>query len=162
MVKSGDIAREVAAAVAQALAETSSGDVLVFLAGAHEIRACQRELTQRLPKAVKVLPLYGALPLVQQDAAVRLDPDGVSPTPSKFSNAFSLGQNSRTLHGIGLVFCSTTVASSQCHQSCEAAGGKKRSSSQRVCALASRTAVLRDGGRDGQAAFTACSAAFTA
>lgn len=70
----GDLGAAVAAAVAQALAEAPSGDVLVFLAGAREIRACQRELAQRLPRAVRVLPLYGSLPLVQQDAAVRLDP----------------------------------------------------------------------------------------
>ena len=31
---------------------------------------------ERVPKSVKVLPLYGALPLAQQDAAIRLDPTG--------------------------------------------------------------------------------------
>lgn len=35
-------------------------------------------LMERVSKSVKVLPLYGALPLAQQDAAVRLDPTGES------------------------------------------------------------------------------------
>lgn len=33
---------------------------------------------ERVSKSIKVLPLYGALPLAQQDAAVRLDPTGES------------------------------------------------------------------------------------
>lgn len=71
-----DLEKAAAAAVVTALRESSSGDVLVFLPGAAEIRRTQQALVERVAKSVRVLPLYGALPLAQQDTAIRLDPSG--------------------------------------------------------------------------------------
>jgi len=55
----------------------TSGDALVFLPGAREIRACQAALAaSALASFTVVLPLYGALPAADQDAALRPGPPG--------------------------------------------------------------------------------------
>ena len=63
------------AAVLRALDECP-GDVLVFLPGVAEIRRTDKLLRSRLPKAVLLWPLYGALPPRLQDAAMFADPEG--------------------------------------------------------------------------------------
>ncbi|BDA51196.1 probable pre-mRNA-splicing factor ATP-dependent RNA helica at N-terminal half [Coccomyxa sp. Obi] len=87
------------AAVLTALQESPKGDVLVFLPGAAEIRRTQQVLMERVPKTVKVLPLYGALPLAQQDAAVRLDPTGAR----RVVLATSIAESSLTIEGVRAV-----------------------------------------------------------
>ncbi len=57
----------VAGAVERVLREESTGDVLVFLPGAAEIRRCQRAVRGN----ALVLPLYGDLPPEEQDRAVQ-------------------------------------------------------------------------------------------
>jgi ATP-dependent helicase HrpB len=66
------------AAVLRALRE-ESGDLLVFLPGAGDIRRVEAALTDPaagLPGAVDVRPLYGALPIADQDAALAPSPPG--------------------------------------------------------------------------------------
>ncbi|HKY77255.1 MAG TPA: ATP-dependent helicase HrpB, partial [Acidimicrobiia bacterium] len=66
------------AAVLRALRE-ESGDLLVFLPGAGDIRRVEAALTEPgsgLPEGVDVRPLYGALPIADQDAALAPSPPG--------------------------------------------------------------------------------------
>ena len=66
------------AAVFRALRE-ESGDLLVFLPGAGDIRRVEAALTDPgsgLPEGVDVRPLYGALPIADQDAALAPSPPG--------------------------------------------------------------------------------------
>jgi ATP-dependent helicase HrpB len=66
------------AAVLRALRE-QSGDVLVFLPGAGDIRRVEGALTEpgsALPAGVDLRPLYGALPVADQDAALAPSPPG--------------------------------------------------------------------------------------
>ncbi len=70
-----DEAAAVAGVVREALS-SSSGDVLVFLAGAGEIRRVQRELTSTPLGDVDVRPLFGGLSGADQDAALRPSPTG--------------------------------------------------------------------------------------
>lgn len=45
----------------------SSGDILVFLPGVGEIRQTQQELERRGPRDILVMPLFGDLPVEEQD-----------------------------------------------------------------------------------------------
>ena len=66
------------AAVLRALRE-ETGDLLVFLPGAGDIRRVETALTEPgsgLPEGVDVRPLYGALPIADQDAALAPSPPG--------------------------------------------------------------------------------------
>src|SRR5439155_8371772 len=65
-------------AVLRALRE-QTGDLLVFLPGAGDIRRVEAALTapgSGLPDGVDVRPLYGALPVADQDAALAPSPPG--------------------------------------------------------------------------------------
>jgi len=65
------IGRQVAAAVRRVAQEKLDGDVLVFLPGAAEIRRCQDDLAEVAAIFdLAVLPLYGDLPVEDQDRAV--------------------------------------------------------------------------------------------
>jgi ATP-dependent helicase HrpB len=66
------------AAVLRALRE-ERGDLLVFLPGAGDIRRVETALTgpgSGLPEGVDVRPLYGAMPIADQDAALAPSPPG--------------------------------------------------------------------------------------
>jgi ATP-dependent helicase HrpB len=66
------------AAVLRALRE-EGGDLLVFLPGAGDIRRVEAALTEpgaRLPEEVDIRPLYGALSIAEQDAALAPSPPG--------------------------------------------------------------------------------------
>ena len=66
------------AAVLRALRE-EGGDLLVFLPGAGDIRRVETALSEPgsgLPDGVDVRPLYGALPIADQDAALAPSPPG--------------------------------------------------------------------------------------
>ena len=88
----------VAQGVLTALSETP-GDVLAFLPGAREIRACQRQLEARLAGRVRVLPLYGELSSEEQDAALRPAQDGLR----KVILATNIAQTSITVEGVSTV-----------------------------------------------------------
>jgi ATP-dependent RNA helicase HrpB len=92
------IEKQVAAALETLIAQAQSGDVLVFLPGAAEIRRAERECR---PLAAKhdllVLPLYGDLSPAEQDAAV-------SPAPRrKVILSTNVAESSITVEGVTAV-----------------------------------------------------------
>ena len=91
----------VARVVSQALALEPEGDVLVFLPGAAEIDRTARLLTGvgTGGAPVDVLPLYGALPMAQQDRALAPSPDG----RRRVVLATDIAESSLTVAGVRLV-----------------------------------------------------------
>ncbi|HET7631985.1 MAG TPA: ATP-dependent helicase HrpB [Gemmatimonadaceae bacterium] len=91
--------QDVALAVRRALTE-SGGDVLVFLPGAGEIRRVYDLIdaaASSLP--TRVFPLYGALPVGDQDAAIAPSPRG----QRKVVLATGIAQTSLTIEGVRVV-----------------------------------------------------------
>ena len=89
----------VAGAVRLAL-EEQEGDVLVFLPGAGEIRRTAAQLSAGLPdRSVRVVPLFGALPPAEQDAAIAPSRAG----ERKVVLATSIAQTSLTIEGVRVV-----------------------------------------------------------
>ncbi|MGH6892652.1 MAG: helicase-related protein, partial [Dongiaceae bacterium] len=89
----------VAGAVRRALAE-ESGDILVFLPGTGEIRRAERSVAQLdVARDCAILPLYGDLPLAEQDRAVKRDPQG----RRKIILATSIAETSLTIDGVRVV-----------------------------------------------------------
>ncbi len=77
------------------------GDVLVFLPGAGEIRACLEALAaDPLPGAPALVPLHGSLPAAEQDRAVRPGPRG---GPRRIVLATNLAETSLTVPGVRAV-----------------------------------------------------------
>jgi ATP-dependent helicase HrpB len=94
-----DIARSTAATIVRAL-EDEHGDMLVFLPGQGEIRRVQRMLEDsQLPQGTRVLPLYGELPVEQQDAAIRPSIAG----QRKIVLATNIAETSLTIEGVRVV-----------------------------------------------------------
>ena len=87
----------VAELVARALAE-SRGGVLVFLPGEGEIRRVEAALAGRLPADCVLRPLYGAMELAAQRAAVRPEPKG-----RKLVLATAIAETSLTIEDIRVV-----------------------------------------------------------
>ncbi|WP_273525025.1 ATP-dependent helicase HrpB [Rhodosalinus sediminis] len=83
--------------VAQAIAETEGG-VLVFLPGEGEIRRTAAALEGRLPAGCVIRPLYGALPLAAQRAAIRPERDA-----RKVVLSTSVAETSLTIEDIRVV-----------------------------------------------------------
>ena len=78
----------------------SSGDILVFLPGAGEIRRVQAGLTASgIARYAQVAPLYGALSIAAQDAAILPSPAG----ERKVVLATSIAETSLTVEGIRTV-----------------------------------------------------------
>jgi len=92
------VERVVAAIVQRALAE-EPGDALVFLPGAREIRRVQSLLEGALPRAVRVLPLYGDLPPSAQAAALAPGPSGTR----RVVLATNIAETSLTIEGVRIV-----------------------------------------------------------
>ena len=89
----------VAAAVERALRE-QDGDVLVFLAGAAEIRRTHALLTAgTLPALIDVYPLHGTMPPEQQDRAIAPS----LPGRRKVVLATSVAETSLTIEGVRVV-----------------------------------------------------------
>jgi len=88
----------VAAAVERAL-EEESGSLLVFLPGGAEIRQVERRLNAAPRAGANVAPLYGDLPSVAQDAALRPAPSG----QRKIVLATAIAETSLTIEGIRIV-----------------------------------------------------------
>ncbi|HET6620367.1 MAG TPA: ATP-dependent helicase HrpB [Dongiaceae bacterium] len=86
----------VAAAIRRALAE-ESGDILAFLPGTAEIRRTQDRLASE--DRATVLPLYGDLPLAEQDKAIRRDRQG----RRKVILATAIAETSLTIDGVHVV-----------------------------------------------------------
>jgi ATP-dependent helicase HrpB len=89
------LGRQVAAAVRRAAQDKLEGDVLVFLPGAAEIRRCQEDLAEVAAIFdLAVLPLYGDLPVEDQDRAVRPGPK------RKVILATNVAETSVTIDGV--------------------------------------------------------------
>ncbi|MEO6527158.1 MAG: ATP-dependent helicase HrpB [Gemmatimonadaceae bacterium] len=88
-----------ASAIRHALA-SDEGSVLAFLPGASEIRRTASQLAAAaLPDDVRVLPLFGALPVDAQDAALAPPPPG----RRKVVLATSIAETSLTIEGVRIV-----------------------------------------------------------
>lgn len=100
-----DLPRIAATTISNALHE-ESGDVLVFLPGQGEIRRTQRQLDESpLPQGVRILPLYGELPIEQQDLAIRAARDG----ERKVVLATNIAETSLTIDGVRIIVDSGLV-----------------------------------------------------
>ncbi|GJM62910.1 ATP-dependent helicase HrpB [Persicobacter diffluens] len=80
------------------VANQHDGDLLVFLPGQGEIRQVE-ELLQPLRGAFRIMPLYGQLPIRQQQAALFPDKEG----RRKVVLATSIAETSLTIEGISVV-----------------------------------------------------------
>ncbi len=90
----------VAANVAARAVDENDGDILVFLPGQGEIRRAQRRLEEvSLPRGTRVQPLYGELPLDEQDAAIR----PAAPGERKIVLATNIAETSLTIEGVRIV-----------------------------------------------------------
>ncbi|MHB1862655.1 MAG: ATP-dependent helicase HrpB [Gemmatimonadaceae bacterium] len=93
------VEQDAAAAVQRALTH-DTGDILVFLPGAGEIRRASELLAGRLADSrVHVAPLYGDLPADEQDRAIQPSPPG----QRKVVLATSIAQTSLTIEGVRVV-----------------------------------------------------------
>ncbi len=93
-----DVAAVTASVVLRSI-EQDEGDVLVFLPGQGEIRRTQRFLEEALPPRTRVLPLYGELPIEEQDAAIRPSASG----DRKIVLATNIAETSLTIEGVRVV-----------------------------------------------------------
>jgi len=84
------------AAVFRAIAETS-GDILVFLPGAGEIRRCERIIKENAAADVLVAPLYGDLPFAAQQQAI------LPAARRKVVLATNIAETSLTIDGVRVV-----------------------------------------------------------
>lgn len=100
-----DLPRIAAGTILNALQETD-GDVLVFLPGQGEIRRTQRLLEDgALPRGARVLPLYGELPIEQQDQALRPGRNN----ERKIVLATNIAETSLTIEGVRVIVDSGLV-----------------------------------------------------
>jgi len=89
----------VAAKVQEALSRPLSGDVLVFLPGAGEIRRTKSRLEDAVPGDVDLYPLFGNLPPEKQDRAIEPSPEG----RRKVVLATDIAETSLTIEGVRVV-----------------------------------------------------------
>lgn len=92
-----ELAGKTALAVRESL-RNESGNILVFLPGQAEIRRTAHLLEKR-PDGTELYPLYGDLPLREQDAAIAPPPPG----RRKVVLATDLAQTSLTIEGVRIV-----------------------------------------------------------
>ena len=93
------LARDMARAIRSNLAE-SKGGILAFLPGEAEIRRTEEALRDSsLPADVKIMPLYGAMALADQDAVLKPLTDGMR----KVVLATTIAETSLTIDGIDMV-----------------------------------------------------------
>ena len=95
----GDRSKMVASTIRRAH-EEHTGDMLVFLPGPGEIRRVQRLLEEAsLAKTTRILPLYGELPPVEQDQAIRPSVTG----QRKIVLTTNIAETSLTIEGVRIV-----------------------------------------------------------
>ena len=92
----GRLPESACAAVVRALSETS-GDILVFLPGAGEIRRCERLLKEGAGVGLLVAPLYGDLPFAAQQLAI------LPGERRKVVLATNIAETSLTIEGVQVV-----------------------------------------------------------
>jgi len=96
----GHISLRMTAAIKTALNETN-GDILAFLPGAGEIRACAKELQEPLniqEGRISLHPLYGDLPFEEQERAIMPSRDR-----RKIVLATNIAETSLTIEGVHVV-----------------------------------------------------------
>lgn len=96
-----DVIEHMAAAISQLLTQ-ESGSVLAFLPGVGEIKRLAQALAARFTAAdtnIKICPLYGQLPIEQQQQAINPAPVG----QRKVVLATNIAETSLTIEGIRLV-----------------------------------------------------------
>ena len=96
-----DVVDHMAAAISQLLTQ-ESGSVLAFLPGVGEIKRLAQALAVRLPATatnINICPLYGQLPIEQQQQAINPAPQG----QRKIVLATNIAETSLTIEGIRLV-----------------------------------------------------------
>ncbi len=96
----GHISLRMAAAIKTALNDTN-GDILAFLPGAGEIRACAKELQESLniqEGRISLYPLYGDLPFEEQERAIMPSRDR-----RKIVLATNIAETSLTIEGVHVV-----------------------------------------------------------
>jgi ATP-dependent helicase HrpB len=98
-----DRLEDATAATIRRVLKEQHGDVLVFLPGAAEIRRVQAALTKTAADDVDVLPLYGALPIAEQDAALRPSAAGAGLRRRKVVLATDIAETSLTVEGVRVV-----------------------------------------------------------
>jgi ATP-dependent helicase HrpB len=134
----GDAERHVASIVLRALRE-ESGDILVFLPGAREIRRVQSSLeSDPAARGARILPLFGELAAADQDAA--LQPGGAG--ARKVVLATNIAETSLTIEGVRVVVDSGLVRRSLFDPST----GMSRLETQRI----SRASAAQRQGRAGR------------
>jgi len=97
---SGPLHLRITSAVRTALKDTH-GDILVFLPGSGEIRACERQLRESLNMGedrVALHPLYGDLPFEEQERAILPSKDR-----RKIVLATNIAETSLTIEGVHVV-----------------------------------------------------------
>ena len=97
--KEGALQERITGAVTAALKETS-GDILVFLPGAGEIRTCSealRPVVERRGEGITLHPLYGDLPFDEQERAI------LPSKKRKIVLATNIAETSLTIEGIQAV-----------------------------------------------------------
>jgi ATP-dependent helicase HrpB len=97
--RAGTRALEALPAVVRRAVDETTGDVLVFLPGAAEIRRAADALTTLLPRDVRLVALHGTLPAHEQDAAIAPSPPGTR----KVVLATSIAETSLTIEGVRTV-----------------------------------------------------------
>ena len=98
--RSGPLQTRVVGAIRAALRETQ-GDILVFLPGSGEIRACAKELHERLnvnDDRISLHALYGDLPFEEQERAIMPSRDR-----RKIVLATNIAETSLTIEGVHVV-----------------------------------------------------------
>lgn len=96
----GPLPLRISRAIKTALQETH-GDILVFLPGSGEIRACERQLREALSLAddrIALHPLYGDLPFEEQERAILPSKDR-----RKIVLATNIAETSLTIEGVLVV-----------------------------------------------------------
>ncbi|MGB7432185.1 MAG: ATP-dependent helicase HrpB [Ahrensia sp.] len=88
----------VAAAIRTAIMQ-EQGSILAFLPGQAEITRTAERLTDRLPAHCFVQPLYGAMPIAEQNRAIQPAPDGAR----KIVLATSIAETSITIDGVRII-----------------------------------------------------------
>lgn len=97
--KTRPLPERITGTVGTALSETS-GDILIFLPGAGEIRACS-EAIEKMPgvrrMGITIHPLYGDLPFEEQERAI------LPSEKRKIVLATNIAETSLTIEGVGVV-----------------------------------------------------------
>jgi ATP-dependent helicase HrpB len=135
---SGDTPEKVTAQLVKRALREESGDVLVFLPGAREIRRVQGLIESKDEAPVRVLPLFGELSPEDQDAALTPSVPGTR----KVVLATNIAETSLTIQGVRVVVDSGLVRRSMFDPST----GMSRLETQRI----SRASADQRQGRAGR------------